>query len=192
MFKIHSNKSPATLKEIMPQTTRQRTNRNLRSDSNPTIMKYNTTSYNDSFFPATIKAWNQLPERTRNAGSIELFKEYITPEKGKIPNYIYSGERKAQVLQTRMRLRRSNLREELYEVNLADSPSCRCGYHLEDAEHYLKDCPLYNNTRLLLNIDLRVYSTEELLEGSSDLSSKENFELFKEVQNYITRTGRFD
>ena len=94
-----------------------------------------------------------------------------------------------------MRLRCSNLKEDLYNVNLAESPLCRCNMALEDAEHYLKDCIIYaaDRRQVLIKhgIDLRVFETEEMLEGDPSLDEDSNIRLFTAVQYYIRMTGRF-
>ena len=98
--------------------------------------------------------WNDLPEETRSTKSINQFKELITPVRQEVPEYLYTGERKFQILQTRLRLRCSDLNEDLHAINLADSPICSCGQEIEDAEHFLKDCHLYNQHRQNLPINL--------------------------------------
>ena len=94
-----------------------------------------------------------------------------------------------------MRLRRSNLKEELYEVGLAESPTCACGHNIEDAEHFFQDCILYRNERThihtTLGIDLRRYQTEDLLEGEINGTNEDNLWLFHAVQEYIKLTKRF-
>ena len=191
MYKIHSKDSPQILKDILPNTTKERTARALRTDSNTTLIKWNTISLNSSFLPSTIKKWNALPEYIRKAGSVEQFKEYITPPKDAVPEYLYYGERKAQVLHTRLRLRCSDLNEELHRINLAESPLCSCGDAIEDAEHFLQDCRQYTEIRNKLETNLQHYDIEELLMGNPLRSLKQNEKMFKAVHRLILESGRF-
>ena len=48
---------------------------------------------------------------------------------------------------TRLRLTCSDLREDLSNVNLVESPLYSCGLNVEDAEHYIKDCLNYVDCR---------------------------------------------
>ena len=191
MYKMHNKDSPQILRDILPNTTKERTARVLRQDSKTTLVKWSTTSLHTSFLPSTIEKWNNLPEYIRKTGSVEQFKGYITPERTKIPEYIYFGDRKAQILQTRLRLRCSDLREDLFQINLADTPQCSCGQAIEDAEHFLSECHLYTDIRHNLPINLQHYETEELLMGNELRSRKHNERIFKAVQTFIRQTGRF-
>ena len=69
------------------------------------------------------------------------------------------------------------------------------GREIEDAEHYLKNCVLYERLRRrardIFNIDLRFYETEELLEGDPNQENQINSELFKAVQWFIGDSERF-
>ena len=75
-----------------------------------------------------------------------------------------------------MRLRNSDLREDLFAINLAETPICECGNGIEDAEHFFQDCTQYNihraKTYLKFNVDLREYEVEDLLEGNQEWTYK--------------------
>ena len=118
---------------------------------------------------------------------MEEFKGYITPDKIAIPGYIYIGDRRYQIPQTRMRLRCSNLLEDLFNVKLAESPLCKCIMALEDAEHYLKDCVIYavNRRQVLVKhgVNLRVHETEEMLEGDPTRDEDYKSRLFYAIQD---------
>ena len=114
MFKMQKGLAPETLTELLPETTDARTDRNLRSGANTSLVMTHSEAHYNSFMPAMIRKWNDLPQRLRNTQTAELFKDKITPEKTKIPTYIYAGERKPQIYHTRMRLRKSDLKEELF------------------------------------------------------------------------------
>ena len=186
---------PETLRDLLPPTTDERTQYSLRSGSNTTLVKTRTQTLQDSFFPKTIRMWNELSAGKKAATSVGQFKENIKPEKSRIPQYVYEGERKLQIPHTRMRLRNSDLNEDLYIINLTETPECACGYGVEDYEHFLKDCIRYNNIRRRVwekfYIDFQPYEVEELLEGDHNKDDDENRLLFQAVQWYIGETRRF-
>ena len=138
----------------MLSSTGGRTDYPLKSGSNTTLLKAKTEALHSSFFLAIIKIWNILLRNIREAGSLELFKENITPEIPVIPKYIYNGNRKPQILQARMRLGCSGLNEYLHRINLVGSPLCRWGHGIEDAEHFLIECVFYDHIRHDMQTDL--------------------------------------
>jgi hypothetical protein len=51
-------------------------------------------------------------------------------------------------------------------MNIFDKQKCACGCPLEDAIHYLLECPLYTNARMQLFMSITLYtviSIENLL-----------------------------
>ena len=195
MYKIKHGMCQETLGALVPQATKSRTNYPLRSGSSTSLMKTRTKSLYESYFPATIREWNKIPEEKREVGSLEQFKENITPEKTTIPKYIYYGRRRPQILQTRMRLRNSDLNEDLYEINLSDTPECRCGEGIEDADHFLRECKTYLMQRaqiyLKYGINLTTFDAEERLEGNPEMTDEYNTNLFEAVHTFIENSGRF-
>ena len=196
-YKIQHDLAPQTLKELIPQTTSQRTSYQLRSSQNLTLQKTTTKSLQDSFFPSTTKAWNNLGRNVREASTLERFKELITPILEQPPSYysLKNHDRKAEIVHTRIRLQRSDLNEELYEVGLCDTPMCICKKGIEDAEHYFLYCPLYQQTRdfltAALGTDVFEREIEEILYGSPWISEEENKTLFETIQCFIKLSGRF-
>ena len=195
MYKMQTGNAPETLKTLLPGKTGEKTNKNLRTASHTSLIKAKHDSYHTSFLPDTIRKWNSLPQETRKASTLETFKLRITDKKTEVPKYIYYGERRPQIAQTRMRLRRSDLKEDLFEVNLAESPLCECKEAIEDAEHYLKDCELYKTERTKIKdtygIDFKQYHTEDLLEGNPRDTYEDNLWRFHAVQEFIKKTKRF-
>jgi hypothetical protein len=194
MYKMKNNLAPSTLQDLLPQTTSQRTQYSLRSADDLTHERATTTALHQSFIPSTVRMWNNMIPEWKHATSLEQFKEMITPKKVKVPKHFYSGERKAQINQTRLRLRCSNLQEDLYNINLADTPMCNCGTAIEDAEHYLKECSNYQELRDELaetypnwhNVEI-----ETMLYGDLNLDEKSNRTIFEVVQKFINQSARF-
>ena len=89
----------------------------------------------------------------------------------------------------------SKLNAHLLTLHVVYSPSCSCGYDIEDTNHYLFNCPLYtfarniifNEIRTLCNIEI----TENiLLEGKPELDYQTNKAIFLLVFGYIEETDR--
>ena len=95
-----------------------------------------------------------------------------------------------------MRLGRSDLYEDLYNINLSDSPICRCGRGVEDAEHYLIHCSRYQHIGdyLISNNHINIFELgiDTLLFGNDGLSEVDNILIFILVQTFIKLSKRFD
>jgi hypothetical protein len=79
--------------------------------------------------------------------------------------------------------------------NIISDPSCACGCPLEDAIHYLLECPLYTNARMQLIMSITPYtviSIENLSFGSDNLTDENNLIVFRNVQKYIHHSNRFE
>ena len=63
-----------------------------------------------------------------------------------IPKYYYVGDRKVQVLHTRLKTKCSSLNYDLFLKNIVESPLCKCG-STENAQHYFFHCPRYTDIR---------------------------------------------
>mgnify|MGYP001555674535 CR=1 FL=1 len=86
----------------------------------------------------------------------------------------------------------SDLNHDLYLRHLRDNPSCACGSQVEDAAHYLLECPLYDavrETTILASQSHR--SAKDLLYGNPALSTHVNEDIFLSVQEFIYLSGRF-
>ena len=196
MYKIQNNLAPESLTELLPNNTNDRTHYNLRNAIDTSIPKTKTTAFHRSFYPATIKAWNALSRQTRESRTIHQFKDSITTPTINPPRYFFrSRDRKAEITHTRIRVKCSNLLEDLYDRQLSDTPMCDCGAEIEDAEHFFYRCNKYNHLREhihdVTNKDIFELDIEELTYGNPNKSDEANAETFEIVQLYITLTGRF-
>ena len=76
-------------------------------------------------------------------------------------------------------------------------PTCQCGAEIEDAKHFLLECPRYVNIRTTLVRNLHwlpeysIINVELLTCGSPELSDEHNEEIFKCVFEYIKGSNRF-
>ena len=104
-----------------------------------------TTTYQSSFFPASIKDWNDLDLEARNSVSIEAFKEYQKKNSGYKTKRLFSRySNKAAVNHTRIRLGLSGLASQRHDYNHIDDPKCQtCHARCEDPAHYFLLCPSY-------------------------------------------------
>ena len=83
-----------------------------------------------SFYPSTIRAWNELPLHVRNSASLTLFKNKITRSvirPIKYSDLYFLGDRYLAILHTRLRLGASQLNSHLFKIGVKDSPKCSCG-----------------------------------------------------------------
>ena len=89
----------------------------------------------------------------------------------------------------------SALNNELYNLNIIDSPKCACTAQFEDAEHYFLQCPLYNDLRTDLTRNLNSIHVElvlkTILDGNSARDKLTNIIIVSYVQDYINNTDRF-
>ena len=97
------------------------------------------------------------------------FKQTLRANLFKVSNYYLLGSRKCNIIHTRLRHQCSSPGADLFRANIISDPSCACGCPLEDAIHYLLECPLYTNPRMQLCMSITPYtviSIENLLFGS--------------------------
>ena len=133
---------------MVPNTRGHDTNVHLRSANTHTNTPHRTTSYHKSFFPTTIKQWNQLPETTRNL-SHKKYRKQIREQLGPPvpPNYYISGTKEGNILHTRIRNGMTHLNSHLYRIQKCPTPACSCGYPDESPRHFILSCPNYNTIR---------------------------------------------
>ena len=111
----------------MPPLVQDTTSYNLRSSDNIQNYRVRSNLFLNSFFPSTIRAWNDLPNDTKNASSVASFKHRLNRNLKTPPKYYNVGSRKGQILQARLRLECSSLNSDLYQKHIVPSPSCQCG-----------------------------------------------------------------
>ena len=184
--------APSYLQTIVPPTVHQVSQRNLRNNQNLTVLRARTNHYDNSFIPQATREWNLLPNEARNCTSINAFKSFLDQNMKRVPNHFYVGNRKAQILHTRLRLHCNSLNSYLFNNHITDNNTCLCG-DVENAEHYLLKCVNYtdirNNTIGSLTIP---YNIETLLKGCNLYSEADNRDIFLAVQNFILKSNRFD
>jgi hypothetical protein len=194
LFKMLKKEAPESLIELLPGRRADQTSYNIRNSLNLTIPKSGSTAHYKSFIPSVCREWNKLPEDMKTCNSTESFKEKLRGKKERPPPYYNTGERKHQIAQCQMRVKNSNLNENLHRIGLAPTPLCPCGNANESTRHYLLECDLYKNARKMTIDKIEYHSevnTDLLLYGDAERTLEENIQIFKHVQNYIRESERF-
>ena len=130
----------------------------------------------------------------KNATTLEQFSELLhSPEKKQ--KCYYTGTRRGQIQHARLRLKCSDLNDDLYNKNLVVSPACTCGDPHETADHYFHDCTNYRQERTTLHHEIYRHcpiTTDLLLFGNPDADDDTNTDIFDKVQKFILQTNRFN
>ena len=163
------------------------------------------TFFEQSFFPVTIKLWDDIDMGMKGLDLIEFktkLKETLEPPRFKRFN---GGFKFPYALHTQLRLKRSNLNSHLNSIGLSLTPLCVCGQP-ETVKHFLLDCKLYEQPRGqlfeklegLLEMRVSKYSKANLLCDILLFGEKphvhdkfqHNKLIFYSVQRFICRTKR--
>lgn len=181
--------TPNYLSNIIPEQTQNRYQ--LRNFNNIPIVNSRTQLYQDSFLPSVIRDWNNLPDEIKSSSTLEIFKSKLNGQLKKPPIYYFTGDRKAQILHTRLRLGCSSLNHDLFRKSIVNDSHCSCG-NIETVNHYLLSCPNFQVQRNTFFANLQCPLTvQNLLYGSEHLNFEHNTNIFSCVQQYIVATKRF-
>ena len=197
MYTIVNNKSPSYVSDLLPNRVDQAANYNLRNSENFQVPFSRLCSFDSSFFPATLRLWNNLDLSIRNSSTLVEFKAKLRnqDQKDKANDILSIGERKHSVILTRIRHNCSSLNADLNRVNIVPSSSCTCGANFETAQHYFFECRNYTNQRYNLLRALRfvsVVTLDTLLYGCSTFVNERNKLVINAVLVYIKDSKRFD
>ena len=156
-----------------------------------------TSTFHKSFFPQTIRDWNKLDNKIKDAGTLDTFTSKLDSTLPIVPKWFSIGDRRLSIIHAKMRMLCSELRDHLFShIHVADSPVCQCGHYRENNKHYLLDCPLYYNERIILLNNLAQINFDptlsNLLHGNEKYTDKCNIQAFGFIQHYIQSSGRFD
>ena len=125
----------------------------------------------------------------RNSDFIIIFKRKLSSDIKSIPRYFYAGNRRAQVLHTRLRTKCSSLNNDLFQKRINDSPLCLCG-NVENTDHYFLHCRFYHAQRAELIHEISQH-TQVTLQMNPLLSLPTNTLIGEAVHTFITDTKRF-
>ena len=193
-YKIINNLTPNYLQEFVPPLVQDGNPYRLRNSSDIRTIHTNTNLFYNSFYPSTIREWNNLAQEIKDASSVASFKYQLNRETRNRapPKYYSAGSRKGQILHARLRMQCSSLNADLYRKNIIPSPSCSCG-GFESAYHFFYICPQLTAVReRYLGDVLRNRTTHQLLCGKPEFTNDENVSLFLKVQDFIIKSKRFE
>ena len=202
--KVHRHETRSLIRSCMPKLDTEK-KYFTRSKGGYIHFKYENSKFNTSFFPHTLKLWNDLPKVIQLKDVQEFktsIKVIIKPKRHK---HFYTGTKVGNKLLTRIRVGRSDLNEHKFTIGLVDNPECQCYYKSESPEHYFLQCFLYSPERqILFNLvehfvpNFKNYNNKQklkLLLAGFDTDDPDFFSLNKTlsiaVQNYIIATKRF-
>lgn len=195
LFKMHNNQTPPFFQALLPQTVAEVSRYSLRNRDNYIVPNFRLTLSERSFIPSTVKLWNNLDDMTKNCETLNSFKMKISQTSQTLSAIkCFEGNRKLNIIHTRLRHNCSILKYDLYRCNLIEDPSCACGYPCENAFHYFFECSLYTRIRTpLLNTVLQFGNVDlqSILYGKDCLTIDDNIIIFKAVHRYIRDSGRF-
>ena len=95
---------------------------------------------------------------------------------------------------SRMRMQCSPLRVHLHNMHIIEEENCQCGHDKETVDHFFFNCPLYNETRHILEeIDAGMQQNSWLyLYGDRDATVQQNIDMLSLVTKFIVKSKRFD
>ncbi|MEW8185640.1 MAG: reverse transcriptase family protein [Candidatus Thiodiazotropha endolucinida] len=191
-YKMINHLTPDILSDLVPPYVRESNPYSLRNSNDIQTIHARTNLYFNSFLPATVRDWNNLPLHVRQSDSLETFKKYLNSDLSPSPSFYNAGSRLGQVLHTRLRLECSSLNAHLYSRNLVESPLCACG-EIENTTHFIFKCPNHSVVRQTYLAELTQHCTlKDLMFGQDGVRPSTNEDIFLRVQEYILHTKRFN
>lgn len=193
-YRIKNDLAPSYLKDLLPPQVFDLSEYPLRNSDNYVIPRFRLSLTNSSFLPSTLRNWNTLDLNVRNSSTYSVFKRAVRDKQIDTSSWFSYGERKLNIIHTKLRYDNSGLNYDLYRFNLTDNPGCTCGFPCENSFHFFMECPLYTQIRRNLFFVLSIYGNIDLkviLHGNIDLTINQNKDIFKAVQVYIKNSERF-
>ncbi len=190
-YKMITDQTPGYLSSLVPPIVGNLNRYNLRNADHFQVPRARTTLYSNSFLLPSFRAFNDLPDSIKHADSVNSFKRMLSSNLSIVPKHFLYGNRKSQVLLTRLRTKCSSLSHDLFGKNIVPSPKCSCG-QVETTHHYFFNCNRYNHIRPILFDQISRYSPvslEVLLKGNSSLSYDDNTSIFSAVFSFIERSN---
>ena len=184
--KLVDKSAPSYLCELVPPPPP----RPLRNQNDIRNMRCRTETYLSSFIPSSISSWNHLESENRNSNYFKtLLKSYRSCE---LFNF---GNRETSVKLAQLRMKCSKLNGHLFDLHVIESASCTCGFNIEDTNHFLFHCLLFDDERnvlfgMLRNLNILNITEELLLRGSEEYSIEQNQKVFSCMFLFIESTNR--
>ena len=122
LYKMINHLTPIYLSSLKPIQVSSASRYNLRNAHNYQTIRAITNQYRDSFLPSTLYLWNNLPLKARQSNTLNFFKLFLKKDILPIPRYFYHGNRKPQILHSRLQTGCSALNLDLFPKNITGSP----------------------------------------------------------------------
>ena len=106
--------SPSYLSSLVPSSVDHISAYNLRNSNDIQTIFSRTTQYFNSFLPSVIREWNDLPLDNKVSASVSSLKRRLKERNRIVPKFYYVGNRKLQILHTRLRTKCSSLNQDLF------------------------------------------------------------------------------
>ena len=89
LYKIKNNLTPDYLSSLLPPVHQQQHNYNTRNSQNMVSYHCRTAYHHNSFFPSSVRIWNNLPQNIKESKSIASFKKALSSHynQNKVPCY---------------------------------------------------------------------------------------------------------
>ena len=142
---------PEYVHTLAPPSVHQISQCNLRSQRNIHIPRSRTNLYEDSFIPKHPKIGIHYQKVLHFVEQYNLWVnlgDIWIKDKTIVPNYFYFGQRKLQVIHTRLRLNCSSLGSDLLKNHISENADCLFYNVPQTAEHYLLHCNAFGYIRL--------------------------------------------
>ena len=134
---------PSYLSDLIPDLNSKLNNYNLLNSNNMRTIACRTNLYEKK---SVVEEWNSIPQDIRSLDSLPCFKRYLDINRPYPNELVFIGQRRFQILHTRLRNNCSSLKHHVYLRNVVDSPNCVCGA-IETNAHFFFKCPLYETIR---------------------------------------------
>ena len=128
-YKILNNLTPPYLQDFVPPLVQEANPYRLRNSNNILTIYADTNLYYNSFYPSTIRDWNNLPQEIKESSSVASFKYHLNKDTQRRtpPKFISAGSRLGQILHARIQIACSSLNSELYRKKYSSqSFLCLC------------------------------------------------------------------
>ena len=193
MHRIVNNTRPGQLGLQDLQQVSHRNRYNVRNTGKLSVIMCITAQYQSSFLPTGVNIWNNTSVEMKNCEDIAKVKFLLKNKTKPCVLYSTSFSRRANILMSRLRCLKNDLRKYLYEVGLCEIEICECGEATETITHYLMFCPNYEQLRTHITdvIPLECWITRTVLYGSDRYSLELNQLINLTGQKFIMDSKRF-